>query len=68
MFFDEPRLCMGLNPNHRRVIKYSRADEENRYAAFAELDEKEGGRIRAGSIAEIERRFSVGSIGSTSKA
>ena len=68
MFFDEPRLCMGLNPNHRKVIKYSREDEENRYAAFADLNEKEGGRIRAGSIAEIERRLSVGSIGSADKA
>ncbi len=55
MFYDEPRLCMGLNANHRKVIKYSRADEENRYAAFANLDEKRG------SIAEIERRMSTGS-------
>ncbi|KAK5174697.1 uncharacterized protein LTR77_001779 [Saxophila tyrrhenica] len=55
MFFDEPRICMGLNPNHRQVVKYSREDEENRYAAFADLDGKRG------SIAEIERRGSVGS-------
>lgn len=55
MFYDEPRLCMGLNANHCKVIKYSRADEENRYAAFANLDEKRG------SIAEIERRMSTGS-------
>jgi hypothetical protein len=53
MFYDEPRLCMGLNPNHRKVIKYSRADEESRYAAFANLDEKRG------SIVEIERRMSA---------
>ncbi len=59
---------MGLNPNHRKVIKYSREDEENRYAAFADLDEKEGGRIRSGSIAEIERRLSVGSVASGNKA
>ena len=63
MFFDEPRLLMGLNPNHRKVIKYSREDEEGRYAAFAKLGEGEkDGAIRSGSIAEIERRMSVGSM------
>jgi hypothetical protein len=60
MFYDHPRLLMGLNPENRKVIKYSREDEESRYAAFAKLGED--GRIRAGSIAEIERRMSVGSI------
>ena len=55
MFYDEPRILMGLNPNHTKVIKYSRADEESRYAAFANIDEKRQ------SIAEVERRLSVGS-------
>ena len=57
MFMDEPRICMGLNPNHTRVIKYSREDEENRFKAFANLDEKRA------SIAEIDRRLSLGSTG-----
>ena len=51
---------MGLNPENRKVIKYSREDEESRYAAFAKLGED--GKIRAGSIAEMERRMSVGSV------
>ena len=53
MFFDEPRILMGLNKNHRKVIKYSREDEENRFRAFANLDEKRM------SIAEVERRMSM---------
>ncbi|GME53024.1 putative sugar transporter stl1 protein [Neofusicoccum parvum] len=40
MFFDEPRICMGLNPNHRRVIRSTAADEEQRYKQFAHLHEK----------------------------
>lgn len=58
MFYDEPRILMGLNPNHRRVIKASKEDEENRFKAIAKLDE------RSGSVAEIDdkiRRESVGS-------
>ena len=51
MFFDEPRLCMGLNPNHRRVIKYSKEDEAKRFAAFADLSE------RKMSIAEMDREM-----------
>ena len=53
MFYDEPRLCMGLNPNHRRVIKYSREDEEKRFAAFADAQD------RKLSIAEMDRRLSL---------
>ena len=53
MFMDEPRLCMGLNPNHRRVIKYSREDEEERYAAFADAAD------RKMSVAELDRRWSI---------
>lgn len=30
MFIEEPRVCMGLNPNHRRVLKGSKGDEEAR--------------------------------------
>jgi hypothetical protein len=40
MFFDEPRVLMGLNKNHTRVIKATKQDEENRYKAFAKLEEK----------------------------
>ncbi|OJD35216.1 sugar transporter stl1 [Diplodia corticola] len=40
MFFDEPRLCMGLSPNHRRVIRSSAEDEEQRYSTFERLHEK----------------------------
>lgn len=50
---------MGLNPHHRSVIKFSREDEENRYAAFANIDNE-----KRGSIAEVERRMSVGSMNS----
>ena len=41
MFFEEPRVCMGLSKNHTKVIRATAADEENRYKAFAKLDEKE---------------------------
>ena len=37
MFYDEPRLMMGLNPNHRKVIRYSKEDEENRFKKFADM-------------------------------
>ena len=40
MFFDEPRVLMGLSENHRKVIKASKQDEENRYKTFANLGEK----------------------------
>jgi hypothetical protein len=51
-----------LNPNHTKVIKYSKQDEENRYAMFADANE------RKGSIAEIERRASLGSAQAHEKA
>ncbi|KAK5123953.1 hypothetical protein LTR85_002150 [Meristemomyces frigidus] len=38
MFFEEPRVLMGLNKNHTKVIKATREDEENRHRAFAKLD------------------------------
>lgn len=53
---------MGLNPNHTKVIKYSKEDEENRFKMFADADQ------RKGSIAEIERRMSIGSTNSGEKA
>lgn len=52
VFYDEPRLLMGLNKSCRTVVKYSKEDEESRYAAFADMNEK-------GSIAEVERRMSL---------
>ncbi|KYG40841.1 hypothetical protein M433DRAFT_148148 [Acidomyces richmondensis BFW] len=53
MFYDEPRLLMGLNPHHRKVIHASKEDEENRFRALAKVGE------RAGSVAEFERRGSI---------
>lgn len=41
MFFNEPRLLMGLNPENRRVIRGSKTDEEQRYRNFAHASEKE---------------------------
>lgn len=59
MFYDEPRILMGLNPKHRAVIKASKEDEENRFKAIAKLGE------RSGSVADIDdtiRRESIHSI------
>ncbi|KAK3686461.1 hypothetical protein LTR37_019780 [Vermiconidia calcicola] len=55
MFMDEPRIMMGLNPNHTKVVKYSKEDEEKRFAAFADIKE------RKMSVSEMDRRLSVGS-------
>ncbi|KAJ4344659.1 uncharacterized protein N0V89_012403 [Didymosphaeria variabile] len=41
MFFDEPRLLMGLNPENRRVVRGSKTDEEQRYRNMAHANEKE---------------------------
>ncbi|KAK5721450.1 hypothetical protein LTR17_014570 [Elasticomyces elasticus] len=40
MFYEEPRILMGLNPNAARVIRMTQEDEENRFKAFAKLDQK----------------------------
>jgi hypothetical protein len=40
MFFDNPRICMGLNPENRRVIRSTAADEEARYQNWAHVHEK----------------------------
>lgn len=40
MFFKEPRICMGLNPNHTRVIRNTRADEEQRFQQLAHVADK----------------------------
>ena len=45
MFFDEPRICMGLNPNHTRVIHQTKADEEQRFRGITE---------KRHSVAEVE--------------
>lgn len=42
MFFDEPRVCMGLNPSHTRVIRRTKADEETRFAEYAAVAQKRG--------------------------
>ncbi|KAF2763206.1 sugar transporter STL1 [Pseudovirgaria hyperparasitica] len=41
MFFENPRVCMGLNAENRTVIRSSRIDEETRAKAFAKLGQKE---------------------------
>ncbi|KAF9730530.1 hypothetical protein PMIN06_010168 [Paraphaeosphaeria minitans] len=41
MFFHEPRLLMGLNPENRRVVRGGRVDEEQRYTDLAHRKEKE---------------------------
>jgi MFS family permease len=35
LFFENPRVCMGLDRKNTVVIQASREDEENRYRAFA---------------------------------
>ncbi|KAF2221631.1 sugar transporter STL1 [Elsinoe ampelina] len=35
MFYENPRIMMGLNPENRRVIRSTIADEEERYKTFA---------------------------------
>ena len=30
-FFEEPRILMGLNPRHRKVLRQSKEDEEQSY-------------------------------------
>ncbi|KAG8624104.1 hypothetical protein KVT40_009080 [Elsinoe batatas] len=35
MFYENPRVMMGLNPENRRVIRSTVADEEERYKTFA---------------------------------
>ena len=54
IFYDEPRILMGLNKSCRTVLKFSREDEEARFKAFADMDQ------RKMSVAEIERRLSAG--------
>ena len=38
MFFDNPRAFMGLDKKNTVVVQASKEDEENRYRAFAKLD------------------------------
>lgn len=40
MFYENPRVCMGLNPENRRVVRGSKTDEEQRYREFAHAGEK----------------------------
>lgn len=41
MFYDQPRICMGLNAENRRVVRGSKTDEEQRYRQFANVSEKQ---------------------------
>ncbi|KAF1918451.1 sugar transporter STL1 [Ampelomyces quisqualis] len=41
MFYEQPRICMGLNAENRRVVRASKSDEEERYRNFA--SENKGG-------------------------
>jgi hypothetical protein len=40
MFYEKPRVCMGLNAENRRVVRGSKTDEEERYRQFAHVHEK----------------------------
>lgn len=42
MFYEKPRLCMGLNKENRTVVRASKSDEEERYRQFAHMGEKRG--------------------------
>lgn len=55
MFFNEPRLCMGLNPDNRRVVRASRLDEEQRHREFAHVHDHEKNEIvKAERVSEGE--------------
>lgn len=45
MFFENPRVCMGLNPENTKVIRSSAADEEMRYRTFLHLNEEKAASI-----------------------
>jgi hypothetical protein len=51
MFFNEPRILMGLNPQNRTVIISTAADEEARYQAYAHAYDK---KVLSGSTEHIE--------------
>lgn len=40
MFFEQPRILMGLNTKNTRVIHVTAEDEEMRHRAFAEMEKK----------------------------
>ncbi|KIW23726.1 uncharacterized protein PV07_11904 [Cladophialophora immunda] len=40
MFFDEPRICMGLNKNHTQVIRKTAVQEEIRFRELAQAEQK----------------------------
>jgi hypothetical protein len=40
MFIEHPRALMGLNPDNRRVIRASKADEEERYRSLGKLEKE----------------------------
>jgi MFS family permease len=40
MFWEKPRVCMGLNAENRKVVRASKRDEEERYRTFAKGGEK----------------------------
>lgn len=42
MFYENPRICMGLNAENRRVVRGSKSDEEQRFKQFAHASEKQG--------------------------
>lgn len=51
MFFEEPRVLMGLNPKNRKVLRVTAADEEARYQAYAHAYDK---KVLAGSTEHVE--------------
>ncbi|CAG5137575.1 uncharacterized protein ALTATR162_LOCUS156 [Alternaria atra] len=40
MFYEEPRICMGLNAENRRVVRGNKMDEEQRYRQLTHAGEK----------------------------
>lgn len=39
MFFEAPRVCMGLNKEHSKVVRATREDEEIRFKGFAKKED-----------------------------
>lgn len=46
---------MGLDKKNTMVIKASKQDEENRYRAFAKVDEKHGETISIEQVEQAEK-------------
>ncbi|SMR55332.1 unnamed protein product [Zymoseptoria tritici ST99CH_1E4] len=54
MFYEAPRICMGLDKGHSQVIRSTREDEEMKHKAFAKGSEKDG--ISIDEVENIEEK------------